>query len=121
MVAKDRQGLVEYRPGRIVAVGGVENFVDLFGRVQPDTMAPERVRQLNWLNKAPWRSVVTSDRWKLTLCAADQGELLDLNDDPAETTNLFERPEHLDRVCWMAARLRLWQVETGDTAPLPGV
>ena len=39
MVAKDRQGLVEYRPGRIVAVGGVENFVDLFGRVQPDDQA----------------------------------------------------------------------------------
>lgn len=94
---------------------------DLTSAASSHTMAPERVRQLNWLNKAPWRSVVTSDRWKLTLCAADQGELFDLNDDPAETTNLFEKPEHRDRVCWMAARLRLWQVEVGDTAPLPGV
>lgn len=85
------------------------------------TMAPERIRQLNWLKTAPWRSVVTSDRWKLTLCAADQGELFDLNTDPAETTNLFNLPEHRDRVRWMAARLRLWQEEVGDTAPLPGV
>ncbi|HCL27300.1 MAG TPA: hypothetical protein DIC52_02555, partial [Candidatus Latescibacteria bacterium] len=85
------------------------------------TMTSERVRQLNWMNTAPWRSVVTSDRWKLTLCAVDQGELFDLNTDPAETTNLFDRPEHRDRVRWMAARLRLWQEEVGDTAPLPGV
>jgi arylsulfatase A-like enzyme len=85
------------------------------------TMAPERVRQLNWLNTMPWRSVVTSDRWKLTLCAADQGELFDLGADPNETTNLFGRPEYRDRVRWMAARLRLWQQEVGDTAPLPGV
>ena len=85
------------------------------------TMTPERVKQLNWLNTAPWRTVVTSDRWKLSLCAADQGELFDLNSDPSETTNLFDRPEHRDRVRWMAARLRLWQDEVGDTAPLPGV
>lgn len=94
---------------------------DLTSAGTSHTMAPERVRQLNWLNTAPWRSVVTSDRWKLSLCAADQGELFDLNTDPAETTNLFDRPEHRDRVCWMAARLRLWQEEVGDTAPLPGV
>ena len=85
------------------------------------TMSPERVRQLNLLKTAPWRSVVTADRWKLTLCAADRGELFDLNTDPSETTNLFDRPEHRDRVCWMAARLRLWQAEVGDAAPLPGV
>ena len=94
---------------------------DLTSGASSHTMAPERVRQLNWLNTTPWRSVVTSDRWKLTLCAADQGELFDLNADPAETTNLFDRAEHRDRVRWMAARLRLWQEEVGDTAPLPGV
>ena len=94
---------------------------DLTSAASSHTMAPERVQQLNWLNTAPWRSVVTSDRWKLSLCAADQGELFDLNTDPAETTNLFDLPEHRDRVRWMAARLRLWQDEVGDTAPLPGV
>ncbi len=45
----------------------------------------------------------------------------DLNTDPAETTNLFDRPGQRDRVRWMAARLRLWQETVGDTAPLPGV
>ena len=62
-----------------------------------------------------------ADRWKLTLCVADQGELFDLNTDPNETVNLFDRPEQRDRVRAMAARLRLWQAESGDTAPLPGV
>lgn len=85
------------------------------------TMTADEVRQLNLLNTAPWRSVVTADRWKLTFCAVDQGELFDLNTDPLETTNLFERPEQQDRIRWMAARLRLWQAQTGDTAPLPGV
>ena len=94
---------------------------DLTSAASSHSMAPDRVRQLNLLKTAPWRSVVTADRWKLTLCAADGGELFDLNSDPSETTNLFERPEHRDRVRWMAARLRLWQAEAGDTAPLPGV
>ena len=94
---------------------------DLTSAAESHTMPAERVRQLNLLKTAPWRSVVTADRWKLTLCAADQGELFDLNEDPAETTNLFDRPEHRDRVRWMAARLRLWQQQVGDTAPLPGV
>ena len=33
--------------------------------------------------------------------------------------NLFDEPQH--RVCTMAARLRLWQQQVGDTAPLPGI
>ena len=94
---------------------------DLTSAADSHTMAPERVRQLNWLKTAPWRSVVTADRWKLTLCAADRGELFDLDADPAEIDNLFDRPQHRDRVRWMAARLRLWQEEVGDRAPLPGV
>lgn len=94
---------------------------DLTSAASSHTMSPDRVHQLNLLKTAPWRSVVTSDRWKLTLCAADQGELFNLNTDPSEITNLFDLPEHRDRVRWMAARLRLWQQDVGDTAPLPGV
>ncbi|MCH8223555.1 MAG: DUF4976 domain-containing protein, partial [Chloroflexi bacterium] len=67
------------------------------------------------------RSVITCDRWKLTLCSGDQGELYDLNSDPTETENLFDRPEHRDRIKQMAARIRRWQLEVGDTAPLPAL
>ncbi|MBT3341559.1 MAG: sulfatase-like hydrolase/transferase [Gemmatimonadetes bacterium] len=94
---------------------------DLTSAASEHNMTPERVDQLNMMKTAPWRSVVTADRWKLTLCASDQGELFDLNTDPSEINNLFDQPEHYDRVRWMAARLRLWQQEVGDTAPLPGV
>jgi arylsulfatase A-like enzyme len=85
------------------------------------SMSPDRVRDLNFMNTLPWRSVIAADRWKLTLCIGDQGELYDLNSDPGETRNLFDLAEHRDRVRAMAARLHLWQAQVGDTAPLPGV
>ena len=84
-------------------------------------MSDERLRELNFMNTMPWRSVITADRWKLNLCAVDNGELYDLNTDPGETRNLFDKPEHRDRVRAMAARLHLWQAEFADTAPLPAV
>jgi hypothetical protein len=76
---------------------------------------------INLMATLPWRSVVTGDRWKLNLCAGDQCELFDLNTDPYEENNLFDVPEHRDRIRDMAAKIRLWQHETGDTVPLPSV
>ena len=46
----------------------------------------------------PWRSIVTSDGWKLNLCAGDQSVLFDLNADPCEQTNHFHDPAHRDRI-----------------------
>jgi len=69
----------------------------------------------------PWRGVVTGDRWKLNLSPGDKCELYDLNTDPHELTNLFEEPEHSDRIRDMAARIRIWQDETGDDMPLPAI
>ena len=76
---------------------------------------------INLMSTLPWRCVVTGDRWKLNLCAGDESELFDLNTDPYEQVNLINEPAHKDRVRQMAARIRLWQQETGDTAPLPTV
>ncbi len=94
---------------------------DLADECDSWAMSDEKVRDLNFLNTMPWRSVITADRWKLNLCAVDQGELYDLNTDPGEIHNLFDKPEHRDRVRRMAARLHLWQVENGDTATLPAI
>jgi arylsulfatase A-like enzyme len=74
--------------------------------------------EINRMLMLPWRSVV-SGRWKLNLCAGDQCELYDLESDPHEMNNLFNDPSHRDRVRDLAARIRAWQVTTGDTAPLP--
>ena len=76
---------------------------------------------INRMVSIPWRGVVTGDRWKLNLSPGDQCELYDLNSDPAELNNLFNKPEHKDRIRQMAARIRIWQDETGDDMPLPTV
>ena len=76
---------------------------------------------INRMLTLPWRSVITPDRWKLNLCAGDQCELYDLNSDPYEMNNLYNDPAQRDRIIDMAARIRIWQHETGDAAPLPSV
>jgi arylsulfatase len=76
---------------------------------------------INRMVSIPWRGVVTGDRWKLNLSPGDQCELYDLNTDRAELNNLFNKPEHIDRIRKMAARIRIWQDETGDDMPLPAV
>jgi len=76
---------------------------------------------INLMGTVPRRAAITGDRWKLVLCAGDQGELFDLNTDPYEENNLFDDPEHRDRVRDIAAMIRVWQHETGDTVPLPSV
>ena len=76
---------------------------------------------INRMVSAPWRSVVTGDRWKLNLSHADQSELYDLNSDPHEMRNLFDDPAHRDRIRDMTARIRIWMHDVGDTTPLPAV
>ena len=77
--------------------------------------------EINRMVSVPWRGVVTGDRWKLNLSPGDQCELYNLGNDPAELVNLFNEPELQDRVRDMAARIRMWQEETGDDMTLPAV
>ena len=70
---------------------------------------------------ASWRSVVSSDGWKLNLCATDRCELYALTGDPHEQVTLFDAPIHRNRVQDLAGRIRAWQQSTGDTAPLPQI
>jgi arylsulfatase A-like enzyme len=67
-----------------------------------------------------WRTIISPDRWKLTLSPRDVCELYDLSNDPHELRNLFEDPPHRGRTRELSARLGRWQQETGDTLPLPG-
>ncbi len=77
--------------------------------------------EINRMASMHWRTVITPDRWKLNLCPADQCELYDLNTDPHEMHNLYDDPQHQDRIRDMAARIRIWQSATGDDADLPRV
>ena len=76
---------------------------------------------INRMVAVPWRSVIAPDRFKLNLSPGDQCELYDLENDPHELRNLFDEPAHRDRICDMAARIRMWQADTGDDMLLPAV
>ena len=108
---------------RVPVLRGEEALVENDVFVQWNGMGDRNLGSpaINRMVSVPWRSVVTGDRWKLNLSPGDQCELYDLNGDPAELENLFDAPEHRDRVRDMAARIRIWQQETGDTMPLPAV
>ncbi len=67
----------------------------------------------------PLRTVISAERWKLNLYTGGPGELYDLNADPHELENLYDRPQHRDRVLDLADRVRGWQERTGDPAELP--
>lgn len=111
---KDLNGHVTFMEWNGVGKNKGEKAIGISGRVGGNSL-------IYALSTLPWRCMVSGDRWKLNLCSVDQCELFDLNNDPFEEENLFNESAHRDRVREMAARIRLWQHETGDTADLPAV
>jgi len=97
-------------------LSGNDVFVQWNGMGDRNLGTPE----INRMASMHWRTVITPDRWKLNLCPADQCELYDLNTDPHELNNLYDDPQHRDRIRDMAARIRIWQAATGDEVDLPG-
>ncbi len=75
--------------------------------------------EVNPAMAAPWRSVITSDRWKLNLSNVDTCELYDLNTDPCEQTNRYVDSDVQDRVENMKGRIKDWQESVDDTVALP--
>ncbi|MDE0317976.1 MAG: sulfatase-like hydrolase/transferase [Candidatus Poribacteria bacterium] len=65
---------------------------------------------------------ISDGRWKLiryyvskeTGKGTDYIQLFDLEQDPWETTNLADLPEHADRIRSLAADMEMWQTETDD-------
>ena len=74
--------------------------------------------EVNPAMATPWRTVISSDRWKLNLSAHDQCELFDLNSDPCEMTNRYDDPDQQDRVRDLTDRIRAWQDRVGDSVEL---
>ena len=77
--------------------------------------------EINRSMAQPLRTVISAERWKLSLYGHGPGELYDLNADPYERENLFDRPEHRERIDNLIARLLHWQQETDDQVQLPMV
>ncbi len=66
-----------------------------------------------------WRTLISTEGWKLNLSPIDQCELYDLNNDPYEQTNLFDDLRQRDRIRDLTERIRRWQMRTADDAQLP--
>src|SRR5438105_1268129 len=60
------------------------------------------------------RAVVTSDGWKLCLRDKDMNELYNLNSDPIEAENIYERVEHAAIIERGRDAIRRWQEEVDD-------
>jgi len=62
---------------------------------------------------------VRDQRWKLLLYPQiNHTQLFDLKNDPGETTNLAELPEHKETIARLTALIKDWQQELGDDKPL---
>ena len=61
-----------------------------------------------------YRTIVTSDGWKLNLYGQGQGELYDLGNDPFELENLYHQDGQKGRIGELTDRIRAWQEETED-------
>ena len=81
--------------------------------------SPSAAHLISWARGARLRTLRGS-RWKLTLDGSGGHTLHDLRDAPHETRNRIGLAAEASRVRAMAARLRSWQAQTGDTAVLPG-
>ena len=82
----------------------------------------DRVRATVFAAYRDIHRTISDGRWKLiryyvseeTGKGTDCIQLFDLAQDPWETTNLADLPEHADRIRSLAADMQMWQTETDD-------
>ncbi len=82
----------------------------------------ERVRPTVFAAYRDIQRTITDGRWKLiryyvseeTGAGTDCIQFFDLEQDPWETTNLADLPEHADRIRSLAADMQMWQIHTND-------
>ncbi len=58
--------------------------------------------------------VIAPDGWKLCLSEKDKNQLYNLNEDPLETTNLYDDPKYQSRIRMLTEKIWEWQIKTGD-------
>lgn len=111
-------------------------FLELAGVEVPDWMQGRSWKPLLENKKAAWREDflyewyeypavhcarkhhgVRSERWKLIHFwqEPDEWALYDLRNDPGETDNLVDDPQHADIVARLKRRIDTLRAETGDT------
>ena len=78
------------------------------------TSLPGYTQSWNSGHVAHLRTIITPERWKLTVNGVGGGELYDLRRDPKERKNLFHGEEHRQIVEDLTSRIHNWMKETGD-------
>ena len=63
--------------------------------------------------------MISREGWKLSIYGQGPNELFDMDTDPHEFENLFDKREQGERISDFMNRLRQWQTATGDDFPLP--
>ena len=82
----------------------------------------ERIRATVFAAYRDIQRTITDGRWKLiryyvseeTGAGTDCIQFFDLEQDPWETTNLADLPEHADLIRSLAADMQMWQIQTND-------
>jgi len=72
--------------------------------------------QLKRVENESSRAVISPDGWKLCLSDVDKCQLFNLNEDPGETTNLFDSSQHKDVTDRLTRKVHQWQKTVADKA-----
>ncbi|MDQ3700266.1 MAG: sulfatase-like hydrolase/transferase [Chloroflexota bacterium] len=77
-----------------------------------------RFDELNTVTQSGTTKMVRQDRWKLTFDMLGNGELYDLETDPAELHDLFDDPAHRAVRHHLTEALLTWTIRTEDDLPV---
>jgi arylsulfatase A-like enzyme len=64
------------------------------------------------------RTVISPDGWKLCLSDVDKCQLFNLQEDPGETTNLFDSGRYGNIISRLRSKIYKWQETVGDKAKI---
>jgi arylsulfatase A-like enzyme len=74
---------------------------------------------LNSRSQSGTMRMLRKDTWKLAFDMQGRGQLYDLEQDPVELVNLYDRPAFADVRCALLAELLAWTLRAQDPLPLP--
>jgi arylsulfatase A-like enzyme len=70
------------------------------------------------VERAYVRTVISPDGWKLSLSDKDKSQLFNLREDPLEETNLFDSPLYEDVIRRLTVKILSWQEKVQDKAEI---
>jgi arylsulfatase A-like enzyme len=84
--------------------------------ITPHSISTVSREDVERVNSTYTRAVISPEGWKLCLSDRDKSQLFNLNEDPWETTNLFDSGRHRGVIGALSGRIHRWQERVGDIA-----